>query len=81
MIARFVGVIDWPTASIFISLFIGIGICFFTYRTTHKTKEDYELEKLRQDNENLSKQYQLETYRAIETKKLEQNLITSHRAE
>lgn len=80
MFQYILGDVSWPGAAILAGLFVGIGICFSIYRTTpRKTKEDYEYNARAQQNQFEQNKFQLETNRILETKKLEKNLITSHR--
>ena len=81
MLSKIVGQIDWPAATVLAGLFIGIGICFLVYMITRKTKSEIEIEKMRIQKEHEETQYKLETWRTAEMKKIEQNLITSHRAD
>lgn len=81
MFSYLIGHLDWPSAAALIALFVGIGIPSVVWIATRntKTEKDYELEFKTAQAEADRYRYQNETNRMIETKRLEQNLIISHR--
>lgn len=79
MLQVIIGQFDYPSAIVMVSFFVGIGICFTVYFTNRKTKEDYEIKRMELQNSMQENMYIRESNRIIETKKIEQNLITSHR--
>jgi len=81
MFSYLIGNLDWPSAAALIALFVGIGTIGSMLISKYRSKEYYELEKARIQSSREENLYMRETNRIIETKKLEQNLITSHRAE
>ncbi len=85
MLAYLVGNVDFNAAAVLCVAFIAIAFTAIAAITKFKTKaaEDHEfaLGKMKIDSENQRYLYQYETDRGYKMKQLDQNLITSHRAE
>lgn len=79
MFSYLIGNLDWPSAAALIVLFASIGAAGLAIITKHKSKDEIEIEKMKIQNSREESLYMRETNRIVETKKLEQNLITSHR--
>lgn len=80
MLQTIVGAVDVPSAAVLISFFIGSAAILIALIARHKGRAEIELERMRVDGENKRVEYNAETQRVLEVKRLEQNLITSHRA-
>lgn len=79
MFSILIGNLDWPSAAALIVLFASISAAGLAIITKHKSKDEIEIEKMKIQNSREESLYMRETNRIVETKKLEQNLITSHR--
>lgn len=81
MFSYIIGNLDWPSSAALIALFIGLNVPVVVWigsRNT-KTEKDYELDFKKAQAEEASWIYRNETNRMMEVRKLDQNLITSHR--
>lgn len=89
MLSWIVGNVDVPAAAVLIAFFIGLGIVVTTFLTTHKSKDDRDLERLklqndaevqkrRDDQAHESALAKIASNREIEFKRVDANMITSH---
>ncbi len=85
MFSILVGNVDVPAAAVLIGLGGGITIVVTAfiakYQSADASKHAFELEKMKINAEAQRSMFQADTDRIYKVKQLEQNLITSHRAE
>lgn len=85
MLTQLVGQVDANAALVLIVIAAGLTIVVTSLIVKRRSRTDisneFELAKMKQDQENNRAQYSLETQRSVEFKKIDQGLITSHRAE
>lgn len=85
MLSWIVGNVDVPAAAVLIAAFAGIAVIVTSfiakYQSGEAAEHEFDLAKMRINKEAQKEMYQVETDRVYKTKQLEQNLITSHRAE
>ncbi len=85
MLSWIVGSVDVSAAAVLIAAFAGIAIITTAFIAKYQRRDDaereFELAKLRIEKESKKEMFQVETDRVFRVKQLEQNLITSHRAE
>lgn len=85
MLSSFVGSVDANAAFVLVVAFAGLCIVITSLIVKRRSRLDinneFELAKMKQDAEASQKQFQIETTRMVEFKKIDQGLITSHRRE
>jgi F0F1-type ATP synthase gamma subunit len=85
MLSWFVGNVDVPAAVVLISIGGGITIIVTAFIAKYRSRADadqiFELDKMKIESEERQQIYRFETDRVHKLKQIEQNLITSHRAE
>ena len=85
MLSWFVGNVDVPAAAVLIAMCAGVAAIALgliaKYQDRIAAAREFELAKMRISSEEKQRLFQSETDRIYKTKQLEQNLITSHRAE
>jgi len=84
MFALLVGILDVPSAFALGVLFVCICVIVVTFLTKKSAKEvenELELAKMRLRSEQEMNHYRNETDRQYKIKQLDQNLITSHKAQ
>jgi hypothetical protein len=85
MLSWLVGSVDVPAAAVLIGLGGGITIIVTGFIAKYQSRTDaehaFELSKMKIESEERQQIYKSETDRVHKIKQIEQNLITSHRAE
>ncbi len=85
MLSSLVGAVDFNSAMVLVAAFGAICIMTTTMIAKRRSRTDisneFELAKMKADAEAESIRYRNETARSIEFKKIDQGLITSHRAQ
>lgn len=85
MLSWLVGSVDVSAAAVLIAACGGITIIVTAFiakfQSSDSARHEFELNKMKINKEAQKEMYQVETDRVYKTKQLEQNLITSHRAE
>ena len=89
MLSKFVGSVDLNAAVVLVALFVpllfGLGACGLAFivkwRPRQELDHEFELDRARLESEALARNFDAQTNREYKMKQLEQNLITSHRAE
>jgi len=85
MLASLVGAVDFNAALVLIAMCAAVGIptsiMIAKRRSKLEVTQEFELAKIKQKDDRDLRLYNSETERTKSIKALEQNLITSHRAE
>lgn len=83
MLSTLIGPVDFNAALVLCVLFVTICIIVTAMIAKRRSKleigNEFELAKMKQQDESKARQYGLDTERQYKFKQLDQNLITSHR--
>lgn len=82
MLSQLVGTVDINAAAVLVVIFAGIGVSCVTMIAKRRSRleltQEFELAKIKAQNEIDSIAYKNETDRAYKFKQIDQGLITSH---
>lgn len=82
MLSQLVGPVDFNAALVLIVIFAAIGASSLAIivkrRSSKELDQEFELAKIKLNNDNSTKEFDLETSRMVKFKQIDQGLITSH---